>query len=1091
MLKRLSFFKSLFLTLSFICFFGNASAIASSINSLPELQNATVLNQQTKKLLEANNLTKNGRDNADLVKTKAKKRLTSLLEIIDSNPSAVLRVAFSNKISATMAPSAKKYIEEEVRGLAGTFIVMGELGKDSSSHIHYYLKTKDGKQYTLHFIHEPQKLPVTGTSVSIPYAIKIPAFSGDNHLIIPDDLKNPVIKVVELLPAYPATGLFKVLAILVNFQDAPTNQPWTPDAVKNTIQQNVSGFFYENSSHLTSLSVDTAGWFTTTFNSTDNCDTISNSLLTSAKSMALAAGKNPANYDRVEVIFPKLSNCGWAGLGYIGGGPTWGITWINGYVTQQVIGHELGHNFGLYHSHSQTCSSGPIGGTCTTSEYGDSADTMGNKTASHFAAAQKESLGWLDYASVPPITTALTSGIYKIEPYETYSFGVKAIRVPKVTPTTTSEYYYVEYRQPIGYDAQLAGRGNLTQGVLIRRGIRGGTGGGSYLLNMVQTDTSFNSAALTPGNTFSDPSAPNNGVNITLVSADTTGATIAVNYGATPVCTRANPTLTVSPNTTTWVHPGESASYVLTLKNNDSSTCANSTFNLNAPAVSGVTSTLPTASPSIAPGASGTVNLQIQSSTSTSDGVYSVVVNAVNSASASSTASVTASLGVQQACVRANPTISLTPSSQTGPAGGNVSYVLNVKNNDNATCGISTFNLSSTTVSSIAGTLDKTTLSLAPGASDSANLKVSSQATTAAGTYNVTANAINAGAITYNANASAAYVVTSTCTVAAPTISISPSTQTTSGNPVNYTVSVTNNNSSGCGTGIVGLSANTSSYYLKTFMEPYNVIVDPGKTASSVLTLTPGDGLIGGTYSATITGVVSGTTAGGSATTALVYTPPAPCVRANPTVTVAPQSQSGPIGSSASFVYNVKNNDSATCPVTSFNLTSVLPTGFTGTFSQAALSLSPGANANSTLLVTSPSSALAGTYNIVGNAVNAGMGAYTGSATAAFVLNAVQALTVNITTDQSVYQRTSTLYYAKITVAATLAGAGAPNLPLVVTLTYPNGTSDSISTTTGSSGSRAFLQDIQMSSQVGTYKLSATVTYQGNAVLGSGSFIVQ
>ena len=42
---------------------------------------------------------------------------------------------------------------------------------------------------------------------------------------------------------------------------------------------------------------------------------------------------------------------------------------------------------------------------CVTQDYGDVADVMGNTTASHFNAFQKERLGWLGAAGQPGITT--------------------------------------------------------------------------------------------------------------------------------------------------------------------------------------------------------------------------------------------------------------------------------------------------------------------------------------------------------------------------------------------------------------------------------------------------------------------------------------------------------------------------------------------------------------------------------------------------------------------------------------------------------------------------------------------------------------
>ena len=59
----------------------------------------------------------------------------------------------------------------------------------------------------------------------------------------------------------------------------------------------------------------------------------------------------PHGLQHVMYIFPTLDACGWAGLGDIAGPETW----INGYVQLRVMGHELGHNFGVHHANSWEC----------------------------------------------------------------------------------------------------------------------------------------------------------------------------------------------------------------------------------------------------------------------------------------------------------------------------------------------------------------------------------------------------------------------------------------------------------------------------------------------------------------------------------------------------------------------------------------------------------------------------------------------------------------------------------------------------------------------------------------------------------------
>ncbi len=123
--------------------------------------------------------------------------------------------------------------------------------------------------------------------------------------------------------------------------------------------------------------------------------------------------------------------CSWWGLGSVGGNPALECL-INGSLALTVVAHEMGHDFGLYHSHSWDCGAVVLGPTCTMTEYGDVLDIMGEH-AYHFNAFQKERLGWLAYGSSPPIKTVTSSGTYTIDPYESLGTVPKALKIPRGT----------------------------------------------------------------------------------------------------------------------------------------------------------------------------------------------------------------------------------------------------------------------------------------------------------------------------------------------------------------------------------------------------------------------------------------------------------------------------------------------------------------------------------------------------------------------------------------------------------------------------------------------------------------------------------
>ena len=137
----------------------------------------------------------------------------------------------------------------------------------------------------------------------------------------------------------------------------------------------------------------------------------------------------------------------------------------------QVVGHEVGHNFGLFHSRSIDCGSTTLGSNCTTDEYGDPLDVMGYSTG-HYNAFQKERLGWLNHGTSPPSMTVQADGTHWLDPYESMGGNPKALKILKATNPTTGmkTWYYVEFRQAIGFDSFLSGNSNVLNGVVIHTG---------------------------------------------------------------------------------------------------------------------------------------------------------------------------------------------------------------------------------------------------------------------------------------------------------------------------------------------------------------------------------------------------------------------------------------------------------------------------------------------------------------------------------------------------------------------------------------------------------------------------------------------
>ena len=149
-----------------------------------------------------------------------------------------------------------------------------------------------------------------------------------------------------------ATGSKSVAVLLFNFA-GDTRSPGRPTAVRNVVfdgSSSVNAYYQDASYGQMSISGDVYGWFTIDAPNT-GCDYTT--WASQARSKATAAGVPLANYAYTVYAFPNVSGCGWAGLAYLPGTGSW----INGSMNLRVVGHELGHNFGVHHASTLACTS--------------------------------------------------------------------------------------------------------------------------------------------------------------------------------------------------------------------------------------------------------------------------------------------------------------------------------------------------------------------------------------------------------------------------------------------------------------------------------------------------------------------------------------------------------------------------------------------------------------------------------------------------------------------------------------------------------------------------------------------------------------
>ncbi|HEY3037528.1 MAG TPA: NEW3 domain-containing protein [Pyrinomonadaceae bacterium] len=559
-----------------------------------------------------------------VLRVKSSARQELLTAMMKDNPAQVAEVALPDQILAILPESVRFYFEQEV-SLEGELEVMYQ-ENEVESDLLYFLKIDD-KRYELHFggnvgpnLQSGTRVRVRGLRVGDAIAINGNSYGDSTNL-------QAMQSATAVVPN--TFGEQKVLVLLVNFQDKQT-QPWTTTQARDVMFTSVNDFYQESSYQQTWLTGDVFGWYTLPISST-TCD--QNAIATYAKQAAIAAGVNLSAYNRYVYAYPSLS-CGWIGWGTYGGNPS--EAWINGVFTLKNVGHELGHNFGIYHARALDCGADVVGSNCSYIEYGDTLDIMGSTSVTaHSHAAQKERLGWLNYGVSPAITTVQTNDTYWIDPYETMGSNPKALKILKSTDPTTGKktWYYVELRRPIGFDSFISGNSSVLNGVIIHTGTEAYSFD-EYLLDMTPATSSFTDSALDVGRSYNDPST---NVTITPISVSDSGANVAVSFGPQP-CIAANPSLILSPSVTQWVAAGSKVSYQVSVTNNDSG-CSSANFYLQASLPAGWSATFDNPTLILLPGASGSVNMTITSPATAADGFYNIGVTAWNSAATGYSAS--------------------------------------------------------------------------------------------------------------------------------------------------------------------------------------------------------------------------------------------------------------------------------------------------------------------------------------------------------------------------------------------------------------------------------------------------------------------
>ena len=478
------------------------------------------------------------------------------VEVTGTLSGEVLEATGLSLLPAAQAAAKAGAVAASHRQVQGTLVIF---------HADYFAQGRGEYNFGVHGVHNgvtqmtPLNLAVVPDTLRV--GMTVSAFGTTAADGVALDTTQITILGLPAEQANPLAGVTttnNVLVLPIKFSDSPSSDPFTPaqiDQVMRTNADSTAAYYNEVSYGQQKLNITVActttapagcaantapgGWLRSSSTTPTNCDftTIGNL----ADAAATAAGYNVASYNNRFYVMPSLS-CGWAGLAYIGYPYQ---AWSDGYNALWVYGHELGHNFTLYHAGSVNCSPQVLGGSCSVNEYGDRFDVMGNNSAlgqqMHFNAVQKSILNWIPVSSV--VTHTGGTATYTLSPLEAGGQSTYAVKIPVTADANRT--YWIEYRQPIGFDSGLAAY--PTNGAIIHVAYPFEWASGAddtEILDLTPSNgENFYDAALLVGQTYTDSTY---GVSVTVNSATASALSVTVSTSGkaattTTLASSANP----------------------------------------------------------------------------------------------------------------------------------------------------------------------------------------------------------------------------------------------------------------------------------------------------------------------------------------------------------------------------------------------------------------------------------------------------------------------------------------------------------------------------------------------------------------------
>jgi len=224
-----------------------------------------------------------------------------------------------------------------------------------------------------------------------------------------------------------------------------TDHDGTSAATFSSLATETAQYWAQQSAGRIAVSASVRGWARISDPGTCDTSTIMN------RALAAHGVAAPSGSQHVLVYFPEQPSCGgWAGLASIGGG----LIWVNGAPIVDVFTHEFGHNLGLGHANTATCTSGgarvPFASlsSCTVREYGDTADVMGYAIAG--LASGNLNTAFADHLGLADVVRPTTSAPATVDLAPLASTDrTRSVAIPVSGGTV-----YVDFRPATGRDVR-------------------------------------------------------------------------------------------------------------------------------------------------------------------------------------------------------------------------------------------------------------------------------------------------------------------------------------------------------------------------------------------------------------------------------------------------------------------------------------------------------------------------------------------------------------------------------------------------------------------------------------------------------------